>query len=51
MEQKKKNRRKLKMGILIGIVIFIVIVLIWFNIPYSPVKSEFSKDKIGRAYV
>ena len=44
MEQKKKNRRKLKMGILIGIVIFIVIVLIWLNIPYSPVKSEFSKD-------
>lgn len=32
------------MGILIGIAIFVVIVLVWFNIPYSPVKSAFSKD-------
>lgn len=32
------------MTILIGIIVIVVIILIWFHIPYSPVKSCFSKD-------
>lgn len=41
---KKEQRRKIKMGILIGIIVLVAIVLVWFNIPYSPVKSAFLKD-------
>lgn len=32
------------MIILIGIIVIVVIILIWFHIPYSPMKSCFSKD-------
>lgn len=32
------------MIILIGIIVIVVTILIWFYIPYSPVKSCFSKD-------
>ena len=32
------------MGILIGIIVIIGLALVWFHIPYSPVKSRFSKD-------
>lgn len=32
------------MTILIGIIIIVVFIFIWFHIPYSPVKSCFSKD-------
>ena len=31
------------MGILIGIIVLVASVLVWFNIPYSPVKSAFSQ--------
>ena len=32
------------MGIFAGIIIIVICILIWFHIPYSPVKSCFSKD-------
>jgi len=35
------------MAILIGIIIIIGSILIWFHIPYSPVKSCFAKDVEG----
>jgi hypothetical protein len=35
------------MAILIGIIIIIGSILIWFHIPYSPVKSRFAKDVEG----
>ena len=37
--------RKNKMYVAIGILLVIVgAILIWFNIPYSPVKKSFSND-------
>ncbi len=32
------------MAILIGIIFIVICIVIWFHIPYSPVKSCFSKD-------
>lgn len=32
------------MGVLIGIIIISGIILVWFHIPYSPVKRRFAKD-------
>lgn len=40
-----KEVRKRKVFIVIGVLFILVgIILIWFNIPYSPVKRDFQKD-------
>lgn len=39
----KKKKRK-KMAVLISIATIILILIVWFNIPYSPLKSDFKKD-------
>lgn len=40
-----KKARKRKMFIVIGILLILLgILLIWFNIPYSPVKKQFQND-------
>ena len=40
-----KEVRKRRVFIVIGVLFILVgIILIWFNIPYSPVKRDFQKD-------
>lgn len=40
-----KRARKRKMFIVLGILLFIIgALVIWFNIPYSPVKKQFQND-------
>lgn len=40
-----KKARKRKMFIVLGILLFIIgALVIWFNIPYSPVKKQFQND-------
>ena len=37
--------RKRKMFIIIGVLLVLIgMILIWFHIPYSPVKSDFQND-------
>ena len=40
----KKERMNRMLTIIVILLIIIGVVLIWFHIPYSPVKKEFSKD-------
>ena len=41
----KQKVRKRKMFVVIGaLLVLIGLIMIWFNIPYSPIKSDFDKD-------
>ena len=46
--QKMKPAKRFFMTILIIIIAIILLLAIWFNIPYSPVKTQFQNDVEAR---
>lgn len=40
----KRKERKRKVFVVIGFLFVLIGMMIWFHIPYSPVKSDFQND-------